>query len=306
MNIFSRIYKQSETWLMAEPNNPGFPLSDFERIKHEVKPCDVLLIEGHSRVAEVIKNITQSRWSHACLYIGRIHDIEDPLMREQIKSYYDGQPNTQLMIESQLGIGTIIRPLSAYDRKHIRICRPIDLAYNDSQKVRAYAINRLGTNYDIRQILDLARFYYPWSFLPRKLRSSLFQWQPGGCTRTVCSTMIAEAFGFIQYPILPLVKKQGDVEGKYQLFQRNPMLCTPSDFDYSPYFNIIKYPFMDFNGNNDPRYRLMPWHGDIELNDDEARMYMQASEQSNIELGERQTQRHISSVDNPNPPKLKH
>ncbi|BCE02336.1 hypothetical protein [Marinicellulosiphila megalodicopiae] len=306
MNIFSNIYKKLESWLMSENKEASFPLSDFERIKHEIKPCDVLLIEGHSKVAEVIKNITQSRWSHACLYIGRLHDIEDPVLRETIKQNFDGQPNTQLIIESQLGLGTVIRPLSTYDRKHIRICRPIDLVYSDSQKVLAYAINRLGTNYHIRQILDLARFYYPWSFLPKRFRSSLFQWQPGGCTKTVCSTMIAEAFGFIQYPILPLVKKQSEIEGKYQLFQRNPMLCTPSDFDYSPYFNIIKYPFMDFNGNNDSKYRLMPWHGDIELSEDEARMYMQASDQSNIEIGLSATPRNIQSIENQNHTHLKH
>ena len=55
--------------------------------------------------------------------------------------------------------------------------------------------------------------------------------------------MIAEAFATVQFPILPLVQRD---EGDHmQLFRRNPKLCTPSDFDYSPYFEIIKYPFLD-------------------------------------------------------------
>ena len=82
--------------------------------------------------------------------------------------------------------------------------------------------------------------------------------------------MIAEAFGFIQFPILPLVKRTSN-EG-VQLFRRNPKLCVPCDFDYSPYFEIIKYPFMDFSQHSD--YRLLPWRGNAVLSGDEARFYI--------------------------------
>jgi hypothetical protein len=82
--------------------------------------------------------------------------------------------------------------------------------------------------------------------------------------------MIAESFGSIQFPILPLVKR---VEGdKVQLFIRNPKLCTPSHFDYSPYFDIIKYPFMDFQLHADQR--LLPWQGSARLSAEEKGMYI--------------------------------
>ena len=42
-----------------------------------------------------------------------------------------------------------------------------------------------------------------------------------------------------------------------ELYRRNPKLCVPSDFDYSPYFEIIKYPFFDFSAQSS--YRLLPW-----------------------------------------------
>ena len=43
-----------------------------------------------------------------------------------------------------------------------------------------------------------------------------------------------------------------------EVYQRNPYLFTPKDFDYSPYFEIIKYPL--FNPDEPlPYYRRLPW-----------------------------------------------
>ncbi|MFT6288418.1 MAG: hypothetical protein ACJA09_003179 [Alcanivorax sp.] len=261
-------------WLKWQKPLPTTPLSDFERIRHEVRPCDVVLIEGRSRVAEVIKLITQSAWSHAALYIGRLHDIEDPLLRDKLRQFYMGTPDTQLIIESELGLGTVVRPLTKYECEHLRICRPRNLDYKDSQHIVRYSIGRLGTSYDVRQIFDLARFLFPWFVMPRRWRSSLFSSGAGNSTHTVCSTMIAEAFGSIEFPILPLVKRiEGD---RVKLYMRNPKLCTPSDFDYSPYFNIIKYPFLDFQDY--AQQRLKPWSGATGLSELEREMYIEASD----------------------------
>ena len=57
-----------------------------------------------------------------------------------------------------------------------------------------------------------------------------------------------------------------------QLFMRNPKLCTPSDFDYSPYFDIIKYPFLDFHHHADQR--LLPWQGMARLSEEERGLYL--------------------------------
>lgn len=264
--------KRLVRWLQKKRPLPSTPLSDFERIRHELKPCDVVLVEGRSRVSEVIKLITQSSWSHAALYIGRLHDLEDPLLKDLLRQHYIGTADKQLIIESELGMGTVVRPLTTYENEHLRICRPRNLGFHDSQQVIAYAIGRLGSAYDVRQIFDLARFLFPWWILPRRWRSSLFKSNPGVSTHTVCSTMIAEAFGSIQFPILPLVKRlEGD---RYKLYMRNPKLCTPSDFDYSPYFDIIKYPFLDFQQYADQR--LLPWSGAGELSEDERALYVSA------------------------------
>ena len=89
--------------------------------------------------------------------------------------------------------------------------------------------------------------------------------------------MIAEAFAYVQFPILPLVKHTEDEE--VQLFRRNPKLCTPSDFDYSPYFEVIKYPFVDFYHEE---YHLLPWKGTGMLSKEEADLYFE-SEHPDVE-----------------------
>lgn len=253
--MFKKLVDRLIDWIAEERPNTDFPLCDFDRIRYEIRPCDVLLIEGRSRVSEVIKQVTQSAWSHSCLYIGRIHDVDDAELRKKLTEHFQGDPDVQLVIEGYLGKGTIVSPLDNYKSDHIRICRPRGLSRHDAQQVIAFAINKLGTGYDIRQLFDLARFLFPYSFLPRRWRSSLFQHNVGEPTKTVCSTMIAEAFSSIDFPILPVVKQHE--ESGIELFIRNPRLFTPRDFDYSPYFEIIKYPFV---GYAESPYRNLPWN----------------------------------------------
>lgn len=234
-------------------------LCDFDRIRYEVRPADVLLIEGRNHVSHVIKQITQSTWSHACLYIGRLHDIDDPELREHVRKHFDGSSNEQLVIEGMLGQGTIVTPLSHYKNDHIRISRPAGLARADAQKVIAFAINKLGGEYSLRHLLDLFRFLFPWGIMPKRWRSVIFEHNALKPTHDICSSMIAEAFACVKFPILPIVRT--DSEHGLQLIQRHSKIFTPSDFDYSPYFNIIKYPF--FALSETAPYRDLPWQDDV-------------------------------------------
>lgn len=252
------IAKKFIGWLSQDRPTEGLPLCDFERIRYELRPCDVLLIEGRSHISDVIKSITQSSWSHAALYLGRLHDIEDPKTRNMVQVRCRFEPDTQLILESVLGKGTIVNSLSFYEKDHIRICRPKGLSRKDAQEVLHYAIKKIGTHYDSKQIFDLLRFLFPYAVLPRKWRSTLFETGAGEDIRTVCSTVIAEAFGSVDFPILPLVKQH--VKTGIELIKRNPKLYTPKDFDYSPYFEIIKYPYVEFADY--ALYRKLPWNRD--------------------------------------------
>lgn len=263
MSILSWLQKRLVQWLANEDVPSESMLCNFDQLQYEIRPCDVLLVEGRSHVSEVIKNITHSSWSHSALYIGRLHDIQDEAMRDLVRLHYQGDPHEPLLIEALLGAGTIIVPLSKYKGYHLRICRPKGLVPQDSQAVVNYSLQHLGSDYDVRQLLDLARFLFPYSLVPRRWRSRLFEHNAGIPTSTICSSMIASAFTQVHYPILPVVRREG--EGKLRFFKRNHRLFTPSDFDYSPYFEIIKYPVM---GLDDLAvYRRLPWKDGLVCND---------------------------------------
>lgn len=263
-SLTDRVIHSVTKWLIQEAPPQEFPLCDFERLCHEIRPCDVLLIEGRSQVSDVIRAITTSPWTHAALYIGRLYDIENPVLRERVKQFYHEDESSQLVIESVLGKGTVITPVTHYKQDHIRICRPKGISRKDTQRVIGYAIGRLGFDYDVRQILDLARLLFPWRLLPRHWRSTLFAHNAGKATRMICSTLIAEAFESVKFPVLPLVKK--NEQTGIELIPRNPRLYTPSNFDYSPYFEIIKYPMFQLHTQED--YQNLPWVTDGRYSND--------------------------------------
>jgi len=243
------------TWLTYEPPHTQTPLTSFDRLRYELRPGDVILVEGRSNVSEIIKSITQSIWTHSFFYIGRLHDIDDPILRDHIQKYRHCSPDEQLIIESLLGKGTVVNSLSSYQGEHLRICRPRGITRLDSQAVIKYAIKQLGMDYNLRQIMDLYRFMFPYWFLPKRWRSSLFEHNAGKPTHTVCSTMIAESFARVRFPIIPVIHQSKD--GKLCMIRTNSKLMTPRDFDHSPYFDVIKYPMIDFDELG--IYRRLPW-----------------------------------------------
>jgi hypothetical protein len=249
--LWDRVVK----WLTCEPPHLHSPLTSFERLRYELRPGDVLLVEGRSNVSEIIKSITQSIWTHSFIYLGRLHDIDDPMLRDHIQKYRHCSPDEQLIIEAMLGKGIIVSSLDNYEGEHLRICRPRGITRLDSQQVIKYSIKQLGADYNVRQLMDLARFMFPYWFLPKRWRSTLFEHNAGKPTETVCSTMMAEAFSRVRFPIIPVLYQ--DKEGQLKLLRSNSKLVTPRDFDHSPYFDVIKYPILDFDELG--IYRKLPW-----------------------------------------------
>ncbi|MET0866697.1 MAG: YiiX/YebB-like N1pC/P60 family cysteine hydrolase, partial [Pseudorhodoplanes sp.] len=151
-----------------------FTPSDFSALQQTLRPGDVLLVEGNNHVSGIIKYLTQSTWSHAALYVGRIGDRETE----------DGEP--LVLVEANLGEGVIGAPLSKYARYHTRICRPIELTPEDCQRVCAYAAERIGFDYDVKNIIDLMRFLMPLP-IPQRWRRKMMSMGSGHPTRIICS-----------------------------------------------------------------------------------------------------------------------
>ena len=86
----------------------GFP-TDMVLLAACVRPGDVILMEGNSRVSTAIKYLTQSTWSHAALYVGPIADSGDGVLD---------------VVEADISAGVRAVPLAAFTGLHCRICRP--------------------------------------------------------------------------------------------------------------------------------------------------------------------------------------
>ncbi len=162
-----------------------FTPSDFDALRATLRPGDVLLIEGNNHVSGIIKYLTQSTWSHAALYVGHIGDRESA----------SGEPLT--LVEANLGEGVVGSPLSKYGRFHTRICRPTGLTPEDCARVCAYAAERIGFDYDVKNIVDLMRFLMPMP-VPQRWRRKLMSMGSGHPTRIICSALIAQAFDSVR------------------------------------------------------------------------------------------------------------
>ena len=239
-------------------------ISQYNNIIDHIRPGDIILSEGNTRSALLIKKMTQSPWTHVSLYLGRLHDIESECMRNKIIEAYNPAPNEQLIFESFFGRGNYIDNIQILKTKHIRLCRPYQISHSDIQHVLNYAINHLGADYNLRHLLDLGRFVFAAKYIPRKWNSTLFEKDDSSAREEICSGIIAKAFMSVHYPILPSFQS---TNLKHQEFiHRNPKLFIPADFDYSPYFKIIKFP--KFHAYETPVYHHLPWNEEYMSNDD--------------------------------------
>lgn len=199
-----------------------------------LRPGDVLLVEGQTRVSVAIKYLTQSTWSHAALYAG-------PYLGSS-----DGHGRPLCFIEADLQEGVRAVGVDEFAGFHCRICRPVGLSAEEIGAVIGFARSCLGYQYDLKNVTDLARYLLPTPPVPVRFRRRLLALGSGDPTRAICSTLIAHAFQAVRYPILPQVLSvpsqdplcRGCVEEI--LHVRHHSLFVPRDFDVSPYFQIVK------------------------------------------------------------------
>lgn len=213
-----------------------------------LKPGDVLLVEGSNRVSSVIKYLTQSTWSHSAIYVGDCLGKKEP----------SGEPH--VLIEAEMSEGVVTSPLSKYRGCHVRICRPVALTEEDRTRVIDFLKARVGHDYDIQNVLDLARFLIPMP-IPARYRRRMLALGSGDPSRAICSTLIAEAFQSVHYPILAKVEStNGRRRSRYArreiLHIRHHSLYAPRDFDISPYFAVVK-PTIEAGFD----YKALRWSG---------------------------------------------
>jgi hypothetical protein len=203
-----------------------------QALQAALQPGDVLLIEGDTRISVAIKYLTQSGWSHAALCIA--------------KPSGPTGGDASVLLEVDVNEGVRLVALSLYANVHTRICRPVGLTAEEIRAVIDYAVARVGRRYDMKHIWDLARYLVPMPPVPSRWRRRLLALGSGDPTRAICSTLIAEAYHSVNYPILPevVLSRESDIEAQQAYAELRHIqehgLYMPRDFDVSPYFQIIK------------------------------------------------------------------
>jgi hypothetical protein len=245
--IADRLQSQTSGY---EPYTP----SDPETLARTLRPGDILLVEGNQKVSAVIKYLTQSTWSHAALFVGD----EIPLTLDQAALTSIERPQ---LIEVNLGEGCVAVPLTKYRTYNTRICRPVGLTPEDRNMLVSFMVSRLGLKYDLKNIADMLRYFMPAPPVPVRWRRRMLAFGSGDPTRAICSTLIAEAFERIRYPILPDVTRAPGHAAATSTYSREEILhirhhslYTPRDFDLSPYFAVVK-PTLEYGFD----YKRLEW-----------------------------------------------
>ena len=225
---------------LAQPVKDFVPLATANpgAFLRALQPGDIVLVEGNTRVSTAIKYLTQSTWSHSALYVGPISGRSEP----------SGEPH--VLVEADVERGVLSAPASKYSRAHTRICRPVGLSADEIRVVTDFAVDRIGLAYDLRNTFDLLRYLLPTPPVPSRLRRRMIALGAGSPTRAICSTLIAQAFQAINYPILPPIEDIAagqtgmaslGLEGVHEFAHiRHYSLFAPRDFDISPYFIVVK------------------------------------------------------------------
>jgi len=186
-----------------------------------IEPCDVLLVEGASRISTAIKYLTQSTWSHSAICVG--------------------DAAAAPLVEADVELGVSAVPFQKYVGANVRICRPVGLSEEDRDRLIAFVVARIGYTYDLKNVWDLARYLFPVPPVPVGWRRNLITFGSGEPTKAICSSLIAQAFESVRYPILPDLESRSEGANTRWVYKvRSHTAYTPRDFDLSPYFAVVK------------------------------------------------------------------
>jgi permuted papain-like amidase YaeF/Yiix C92 family enzyme len=176
---------------------------------------DVLLTDGNTRAAALIRRITRSTWSHVSMYVGPLEQGPDP----------------RCIVEADIAAGVRSIRLSELQGLNIRVLRPIGLNDAVRDRLAEWVVSQIGGEYDHRHAWALAR-----RFLRIAPKSSIAP-APNGivhrATRFICSSLLANAFALVGYPILPIrtaVAAVSTADHRYVM---------PGDFERAPVFEVV-------------------------------------------------------------------
>lgn len=231
-----RLFGRHLARFLSKPraSHSHLPTSPRNRVATALRKGDVLLVEGNTRFSTAIKYLSQSTWSHAALYVGDHLGVPPA-----------GEP-ARVLCDVDINDGVRLIPMSEFTGLHTRICRPVGLSDGEIDALVDFMVSRVGYSYDLKNIIDLARYLIRTPPIPSSMKRRMLSLGSGEPTKAICSTLLAQAFESIHYPILPEIEQinpttPGAEQARAEILHiRHHSLYMPRDFDVSPFFRIIK------------------------------------------------------------------
>lgn len=180
-----------------------------------LQPGDVLLSDGNTRAAAIVRRITGSPWSHVAMYVGPLEKDPDP----------------RCIVEADVAAGVWAVRLSDLKGLHVRVLRPTGLNDLERRRLADWMIGRIGGDYNLAQA---------WMLATKLLRLPLGRrlWPAKSiaesATRFICSSLLAQAFMLAGYPIMPMLV------GLREMGAGDHRFVTPHDFQSATVFEVVK------------------------------------------------------------------
>lgn len=170
---------------LAQPvRQPDASVADPLSSSSVLLPGDVLLSDGNTRAAAIVRRVTRSPWSHVSMYVGPLEAGPDP----------------RCIVEADVAAGVRAVRLSELKGLHLRVLRPSGLNDLERRHLADWVTSRIGDHYDLAHAWMLATKLLRLPLGPR-LRPAVSMAQ--SATQFICSSLLAQAFMLLGYQIMP-------------------------------------------------------------------------------------------------------
>jgi hypothetical protein len=194
---------------LAQPVKTGVASTgtDPQLLSSILLPGDVLLTDGNTRAAAIVRRVTRSVWSHVAMYVGPLEDGPDP----------------RCIVEADVAAGVRSVRLSELRGLHARVLRPRDLDERGRRQLADWVVSRIGGEYDLAHAWALGTKLLRLPLASRLASAPLAMAQNG--TRFICSSLLAHAFAVVGLHVFADLR-----------------FVIPSDFARAPVFEVVTFP----------------------------------------------------------------
>jgi uncharacterized protein YycO len=164
---------------LAQPikRDSGSESAEAQSLSPALRPGDVLLTDGNTRAAAIVRRVTRSMWSHVSMYVGPLEEGPDP----------------RCIVEADVAAGVRSVRLSELKGLHVRVLRPRDLDDADRRRLAEWVVSRIGDEYDLAHAWALGTRLLRLPLASRFAPTTLAQ----DAKRFICSSLLAHAFALI-------------------------------------------------------------------------------------------------------------